>query len=80
MEKSKEYTTGIIIITNLARKLNPDIGLYLEHFHIENFGFIVRLSNGGIKISKDLAHYCEMLPDGIANDRIKLVAESFWKN
>ena len=80
MKKSTEFTTGVINITNLAREVNPEIGSYQEHFSIENFGFIVLLSNGGVKISRELAHFCETLPGSVTKESIKVVAESYWRN
>ena len=80
MTKTTECVRGVIAITDLARELNPDIGSYKEHFIIENFGFVVQLSNGGIKIPRELARDYEVQPWNIAKDRIKAVTESYWKN
>ena len=80
MTKTTEYARGVIAITDLARELNPNIGSYREHFIIENFGFIVQLSNGGIKIPRELAQDHEANPHHITRENIKAVAESYWKN
>ncbi len=80
MTKTTEYTRGVIAITDMARGINTNIGSYLEHFSIENFEFIVRLSNGGVKIARELAADYEMRPGRVTREGIKIVAESYWKN
>lgn len=80
MTSTTEYARGVIAITDMAREINPTIGSYREHFIIENFGFIVQLSNGGLKIPRALAQDYEMLPWTIAKEKIKAVAESYWRN
>lgn len=37
MQKSTDYTKGVIGVVNLARNLNNEIGVYQEHFINENF-------------------------------------------
>jgi hypothetical protein len=80
MTTTTEYARGVIAITDLARQINPNIGSYKEHFIIENFGFIVQLSNGGIKIPRELAQEYELQPWNVAKNSIKAVAESYWKS
>lgn len=80
MTKTTEHTKGVMAITDLARGINANIGTYMEHFSIENFEYIVRLSNGGIKIAKELAKDFEIQPVRITRAGIKTVAESYWKN
>ncbi len=78
MKKSTDYSKGVIAITNMAKEINPKIGSYQEHFLIENFGFIVRLSNGGIKIPSEAAKDYEANPQSITKEIIQAVAESYW--
>jgi hypothetical protein len=78
MIKSTDYSNGVMAITNLAREINPQIGNYQEHFFIENFGFIVRLSNGGIKIPSEVAKDYEVNPHTVTRAIVKEVAESYW--
>jgi hypothetical protein len=80
MTKTTDYSKGVMEITRLAREFNPRIGNYQEHFIIENFGFIVSLSNGSIKIPVDLAKHCEEEPATLTREMIKTVAESYWTN
>lgn len=80
MTKTTEQTRGVIAITELVREINPNIGTYEEHFSIENFEFIVRLSNGGIKIARELARDYEMDAGSIIRKAIEDVAASYWKN
>jgi hypothetical protein len=80
MTSTTEYARGVIAITDMAREINPNIGSYKEHFIIENFGFIVMLSNGGIKIPRELAQDYEVQPWNFVKDRIRGVAASYWKS
>jgi hypothetical protein len=78
MNKTNDYSKGVMAITNMAKEVNPKIGSYREHFLIENFGFIVRLSNGGIKIPTEVAKNYETHPASLTKEIIQAVAESYW--
>ena len=78
MNKTTDYSKAVMAITNLAKEVNPRIGSYREHFLIENFGFIVRLSNGGIKIPTEAAKNYETHPAGLTKEILKTIAGSFW--
>ncbi len=77
MQKSTDYTNGVIGVVNLARKFNNEIGVYSEHFINENFQFIVRLSNGRLKMSTEIAQDYEAQPTSVTGDRVKAVADTF---
>ena len=80
MNKTTEYTKAVIAITELARGINANIGRYQEHFSIENFGFIIRLTNGGIKMPREFVQEYEMHPSRVTREAVKVVAESYWKS
>lgn len=77
MQKTTQYTNGVIAVTSLARSVNPDIGSYQEHYVNENFGFSVRLSNGAITMSIEVAQDYEAQPSSVTPDRIENVAKTF---
>ena len=52
-------------VTSLARTLNPKIGDYQELFINEDFGFSIRLSNGSINISLEVAQDYEAQPSSV---------------
>ena len=79
MEKSNEYRSGVMGVTSLARTMNPEIGSYQEHFINESFGFSVRLSNGAINMSREVAQDYEAQPSSVTPDRIEKVANTFRK-
>jgi hypothetical protein len=64
-------------VTSLARTLNPKIGDYQELFINEDFGFSIRLSNGSINISLEVAQDYEAQPSSVTHDRIERVVNSF---
>ena len=77
MDRTVENRSGVIAITNLARIINPRIGTYQEHFLNERFGYTVRLSNGRIEMSSNVAHDYEVQPSSINSDQIDKVAGTF---
>lgn len=79
MTKTDKCKRGVISITNLAREINPEIGSYQEHFINELFGFSVRLSNGAISMSIEVAEDYEVQPSSVTQERIEKVANSFRK-
>lgn len=79
MTKTDEYRRGVMGVTTLARTMNPEIGSYQEHFINESFGFSVRLSNGAINMSREVAQDYEALPSSVTPDRIEKVANTFRK-
>ncbi|MHB8260512.1 MAG: hypothetical protein ACYDCN_09505 [Bacteroidia bacterium] len=79
MTKTNQYQNGVIAVTSLARTVNPEIGTYQEHFVNENFVFSVRLSNGAINMSVEVAQDYEAQPSSVTTDRIENVAKTFRK-
>jgi hypothetical protein len=77
MEKTNQYQRGVVEVINLARSINSDIGSYQEHFINERFGFTVRLSNGRIEMSLEVAQDYEAQPSSVTIDRIERVAATF---
>ena len=80
MDKTNLYVNGVRGIIFRARKYNPEIGNYMEHFINEPLPFMVRLSNGRIEIQSEMSHDQETMPSSISEDRIKRVAMSFKSN
>lgn len=79
MTETTDYQNGVIAMTSLARIINPEIGAYQKHFINENFGFMVRLSNGAINMSVEVAQDYEAQPSSVTPDRIERVASTFRK-
>lgn len=77
MEKTNEYQNGVIGVLNLARKVNQEIGAYEEHFINQNFIFTVKLSNGAVTMSKEVAQDFEASPNNITQERINRVVKTF---
>lgn len=66
-------------ITNLARSINPEIGNYVEHYINEMFGISVKLSNGAINMTVEIAQDFEANPNSIDSTRIENVSKTFRK-
>lgn len=79
MQKTTQYQRGVMGITNLARSINPEIGNYVEHYINEMFGISVKLSNGAINITVEIAQDFEANPNSIDSTRIENVSKSFRK-
>ncbi len=77
MEKTTENTAGVIAITDKARIFNNEIGSYQEHFLNERFGYTIRLSNGRIEMSREIAQDYEVQPESISDKRIEKVAQTY---
>ena len=77
MTKTTEYTDGVTGLIEKARRYNPQIGAYQEHFINEQFGFTARLSNGGIRIPRETAQDYEAMPSSINEERLKGIASTF---
>ena len=79
MTKTDKYRNGVISVTGLARKVNPEIGSYLEHYINEGFEFSVKLSNGAINMSIEVAQDYEAQPSSVTSERIQKVAATYRK-
>lgn len=77
MTKTDEYQSGVVGVVSKAREINPAIGSYKEHFVNDAFRFAVRLSNGRVEMSIEVAQDFEAQPSSITHDRIAAVAASF---
>ena len=78
MEKSNRFTFGVTSLVDLAREINPEIGYY--EFHIEGSierGFSIKLSNGKVDVSVQLASDYEINPDNISEEVIRNMARTF---
>jgi hypothetical protein len=79
MQKTTQYQRGVMGITNLARSINPEIGNYVEHYINEMFRISVKLSNGAITMSVEIAQDFEASPNSIDSTRIENVSKTFRK-
>lgn len=79
MQKTTQYQRGVMGITNLARSINPEIGNYVEHYINEMFGISVKLSNGAINMTVEIAQDFEANPNSIDSTRIENVSKTFRK-
>jgi hypothetical protein len=80
MNKTDQHQKGVIGIIERAKKYNPAIGSYAEHFITERFTFLARLLNGRIEIPMDMADIQETIPSNISEEGIKRVASTFQNN
>jgi len=80
MQETTQYQRGVMGITNLARSINPEIGYYVEHYINEMFGISVKLSNGAISMSVEIAQDFEAHPNSIDSTRIENVSKTFRKS
>lgn len=79
MQKTTLNINGVMGVTSLARIVNPLIGSYEEHYINENFGFSVRLSNGAINMSMEVAQDYEAQRSSVTPDRVQKVANTYRK-
>lgn len=79
MTKTGKHKIGVVGVISLARKIESEIGLYQGHYINEHFGFTVRLSNGLIKMSSEIAHDYETQQSSVTVDRLEKVARTFKK-
>ena len=79
MQKTTQYQRAVIGITNLARSINPEIGNYVEHYNNEMFGISVKLSNGSINMTIEIAQDFEANPNSIDSIRIENLSKTFRK-
>lgn len=79
MEKTDKYRNGVISVTGLARTVNSEIGSYVEHYINEGFGFSVKLSNGAINMSIEVAQDYEAQPSSVTPERVEKVASTYRK-
>lgn len=78
MQKTKNHLIGVVGVTVLARRINPEIGNYLEHYSIDTNHYKVHLSNNGILlVSHDTAEDFETDDPDIFDIRIEQVANSY---
>ncbi|MBD3638144.1 MAG: hypothetical protein HUJ25_12400 [Crocinitomicaceae bacterium] len=77
MTKTDKHKNGVAGVIYLARFENNDIGDYSEHFINKGFGYAVRLSNGVISMSKEVALDYETNPQSITRKRILKVVDTF---
>lgn len=77
METTTNNIIGVRGIVNAARKYNPKIGSYQQHFISDRFTYIVKLSNGRLEMSTSIAQDYEILTSCVSDERIKKVAETF---
>lgn len=79
MQKTTQYQRGVMGITNLVRSINPEIWNYVEHYNNEMFGISVKLSNGAINMTVEIAQDFEANPNSIDSTRIENVSKTFRK-
>jgi hypothetical protein len=80
MQKTNNHLTGVVGVTVLARRINPNIGNYIEHYNTDENNYTVVLSNNGIIIvSHDTAEDFETDDPDIFDIRIEEVANTFKK-
>ncbi len=79
INQSNQYTAGVRAVVNSARVYNNEIGSYEMHIVDGNFNFAVKLSNGRVVMSPEIAQDMESGPQYVSPERIKAVAATFQK-
>ena len=80
MQKTNNHLIGVVGVTVLARRINPEIGNYLEHYWTDESQYKVHLSDNGILfVSKETAEDFETDDPDIFDIRIQQVASSYYK-
>ncbi|OXA85920.1 hypothetical protein [Flavobacterium hercynium] len=77
MQKTNKNRSGIQGILSRAKKYNSGIGTYKEHFFNDRFNYTIRLSNGRIEISMNVAQDQERMPASISEETVQDIANSF---
>lgn len=77
MTKTNKNQSGVRGCVSLAKKVNSEIGSYVEHFITTNFNYRVKLSNGALTVPTEAAQDYEAQPSTVTPDRVKLIADSF---
>jgi len=77
MTITTENQNGVINIIKRAKKYNPEIGNYKQHFINDRLDYTVKLSNGRIVVPRGMAHDQEAQPSSIDENRIQSVAANF---
>ena len=80
MKKVTVLTNGVTGIVLLARTFHKEIGTYEEHYINSDFDFTVKLSNGEIDMTTEIAQDYEARPSSVTSDRIDIVAKTFRKH
>lgn len=79
MTKTTKYQDGVKAVISLVKLINSEIGDYQEHFVNESFIFSVKLTNGAINMSVEVAQDYEAQPISVTQDRLEKVAKTFRK-
>ncbi|MBP5982258.1 MAG: hypothetical protein KA734_00940 [Fluviicola sp.] len=79
MTKTTKYQDGVMAVISLVKLINSEIGDYQEHFVNESFIFSVKLTNGAINMSVEVAQDYEAQPSSVTQDRLEKVAKTFRK-
>jgi hypothetical protein len=79
MNKTTQYAAGVQAVVNKARIHNSEIGYYEMHILNADFKFAVKLSNGRLVMSVEIAQDMELGPQYVSEERIKAVATTFQK-
>ena len=72
----KLFIQYIQAVTNLIRGINSEINYYKEQYFTET-GFTVKLSNGAINMSVEVAQDYEAQPSSVTPERIQSVADIY---
>ncbi|MCX6195221.1 MAG: hypothetical protein NTY55_01045 [Flavobacteriia bacterium] len=72
----KLFIKYIQAVTNLIRGINSEIGYYKEQYFTET-GFAVKLSNGAINMSVEVAQDYEAQTSSVTPERIQSVADIY---
>ena len=80
MLKTYSHINGVSGMIFLAQSINPEIGVYQEHFINDQFNFTAQLSNGTIDMTLEDAQDYETRPGSVTFDRVEIVAGTFKKN
>lgn len=77
MKESTRYQFGVTGVVKRARAFNPDIGAYVQHFETAEWKIVVRLSNGRLEMSAEIAQDQEKGSQFVTDERVNKVADTF---
>lgn len=77
---TSQYKTGVLNLIARIKNYNPEIGQYISHSLAHDKEFVIRLSNGTLKVPPEVAHSQEVFPALVPEAWIMEIERSYVKN
>jgi hypothetical protein len=75
---TSEHLKCILEIVLLARKMNPEIGFYKRHFINSQYEYVIRVSNGFLRVSVTKVEFLDHW-NSVSPDKILALVNTFTK-